>query len=72
MKNQCSPNNNLVLTKDKVFKLCDSDDEVERKKLFLKVCFIHWSQVNANENTNELYFKTTSQRTTIGRKKTNG
>ena len=48
LKNECTPNNNLVLTKDKVIQVCDSDDEVERKSLFLKVCFIYWLQVNAN------------------------
>ena len=69
LKQECSPNNRLELTKDKVFQISASDDNVVRKTLFLKVCFIHWLQVNANENVNELYFKTTSQRTTIGRKK---
>ena len=39
MKNQCSPNNNLVLTKDKVFQLCDSDDEVEMKDIIFESLF---------------------------------
>lgn len=69
LKEQCPPNMNLALDTDALCQMCNYNDVVDKRTLFLKVCFIHWLQENTKEYANELYFKATFQQTTISKKK---